>query len=567
MDNQIEQNMQMLLANMSTYYQEEINLYNNRIDYIINEIDSIKYINKKEEIYLVSLIISETRLLIINAFDDNMIISLKKVQRSLDSISSLESIDKLTYTLNSLKRNILNYKHNLEEFFYNRILLTNEELKIDAFVSRVFNTIKKCKYDINFTEIIIKNYIKHLNGNDDILSIENTYKKFLSSFRHFVKSKNLFKKSIPLKDNPITQLLQLVHFSRNKVLSHQCICKSDYIFLKAYFESINDLDSVNIINELHSILFIPTKYQTLQIALDDNSTIKQLFEYETFAISHYFYDFDINYLLFNGKSETENKTKNNFADFFDELASLPNKLISTDKIYSEINRKYSFYDMFIGTTPYDTYNNSPAKILFDISNLYFHNNIKTATHINVIISKDGISYYKKFETLFQKTIDFINTKNHINNTKFSRHIQEFSSFLLLFDSIYKQASLCEDDLLISVKKNNLSFIKIINQSYKSKNYKKIIEESIVSRSDTSKKLGEIDNLIDSSKYNQAAIITKELVFDEIENIYYKIPIIVKFDELPPVSHKIAELLNNTENGADKETIDLLIESNENYWSI
>ena len=48
MDNQIEQSMQMLLANMSTYYQEEINLYNNRIDYIINEIDSIKYMRIQE---------------------------------------------------------------------------------------------------------------------------------------------------------------------------------------------------------------------------------------------------------------------------------------------------------------------------------------------------------------------------------------------------------------------------------------------------------------------------------------------------------------------------------------
>ncbi len=567
MDKQVEQNIQVLLDNMNIYYQQELNNYNKRIDHILEEIDSIESISRKEDLYTISIVVSETRLLITNVLNDSMIVALKKVQHSLDIIQCLDNMGKLIYTLNSLKRNIVNYKKKLEDFFCGRIIIANDNLKIDDFASKIFNTIQKCKCGIDVTDPIQKNYIEHLNGVNDISSIENEYKTFLSGFRHFVKSKHIFKDGLPLIDNPVTRLLQLVHFSRTKVISNKCICESDYIFLKAYFGSINDLENIDTISKLHSITFTPTMYPTLLIALNDNPSIQHIFEYEIFAISNYFSDFDINDLLFNSTSSLKTPSKTNFIDFSSEIASLPSKLISIDKIYTEINRRYSFYDIFIDVKPYNIYENSPAKIMFDMSNLYFHKNIKSATHINIMTNKDDTLSYKRFETLFQKTVDFINNRQNINNAKFTRHIEKFLSFLLIFDSIYKHTELCEDSLLILIDKNDLSFTTGINQSYKNKNYKTIVERSLVVRLDTSKKIDKINKLVDSSKYNEAAALSKELVFDEIEATYYKEPTIIKFDELPPVSHKIAELLNSVNNDEYKETINLLIASNENYWSI
>ncbi|AIT09609.1 hypothetical protein LO80_06290 [Candidatus Francisella endociliophora] len=553
-------NLQTLFESLKTYYLEEQKAYTNRAVSLTEHLSSIDTLASRSDFYNLSLVLEEVNLLSSNLFSKELIALNNKIKSLVDAVYIETEVKRIFDKLELIKVFFEKYLISLQSFFVKRVEIVEKINNIEEFVSHLKS--KADKQEQNSAKApIVDLYLGLLKGNNIGEILTNNYKRFFSKLRSFVKQSNSIKSQLPLKDNPIIEVLQLAYFIKNNHTNFNYTCYSDSIFLNAYQSVFHD-DEIESPNDS----IISFKYKNLQEALDDNNQLKQIFEYGFFAVSQYFNDFNLERILLPQQRQ-KNKFENSFKSLVAHIERLPNTLKSLDELYFELNKKEDFYSLFISESV-SVMEISPANILSEIANIYFHKNLNIASFINFAIyenKEDILSNFKYVERLFMDIATEISKQEQTDLRVLKSYIMQISTVLKKLDEQYEEFKEKEQNIVLAITKDDFTTLNKIYRKYQNKNYKEIISNyTKTKKNNIQKMIAKVNKYIKSGNYEKANIKAKEVTYNALENSYYNIPKLICIDELPPVSHSVINVLQNRSlEPIAKTTLKL----NEEYWRV
>jgi hypothetical protein len=566
MSKEAKEQLNTLFKNLDVYYVDELENLLLRINLIRKEIEKMGNIIERCDVYNITILIEEIKIVSTCFFNKSLIKLCKKIHEPLNAAQSVFDLNELNQLIKLIDNMLLEFQIEIEDFFKKKISLLKSDITIDDFLSSIIDSINikyKCNHDI-FSQ---KPCITYLSS-DTEESLYIKYKNYFSNIRLFVKNNQPVSHQLPLNKNPVIDLIKLGYCIHIEAAQIRYVCDSDSIILSASSEVLDKKDIHNFIeqnsydnNNLHKKELLPGN-------ISGNDKLREIFNYGIFSISQYFSDFNISTLL--GISQNEKISELSFLGCAEQFKLLPELFLSDTDILNMINNKSNLFEGFIRKITNHNKPILPLDILVKFTNLYFHYNTKSATYINLEIYKGNSNVINKLsevENIYSKICSLIERHDHVSKNYLKEYLAYIESFLANLDTFYESCLEKEDQIFQKISSGNFSILENILTVYKVKNYKEILEAK--NNTEDSEKINsqfsEIEKAILNGKLRPSEDCSINLIFSVFKNSYYNTPKLLSFRELPPISHDVALMIEKTINNSTPFAINDILKLNNSYW--
>lgn len=566
MNKEAKEQLDILFKNLGVYYIDELKSLLKNVNYVRKEIVQLGNIVERSDIYHITILIEKIKKVSTCFFNKNLISICKKIHEDLNVLQNTSDLNELSLLMKHIDEILLKLEFEIKDFFHRKIDLLKTGVDIEDFLLNImssFNIHDKFNNNIFFQNSCIK-YLS--NDIEESLSIK--YKNYFSNIRFFVKNNTSIYSQLPLNNNPIVDLIRLGYCIHTELAQIKYVCDSDSIILAA---SAEVLEKKGIFDFIEQVSYDNSDLQMekeQQIRLLANDELREVFDYGSFSISQYFFDFNILDLF--GLSKNHKNPELNFLGCAKQLKLLPELFLSNTDILNKINNKRNLFEDFIKKIKHCDKPTIPLDILSKLTNLYFHCNITSATYINLEIYKGNsyiINKLSEFEDIYSQICCFIKKHDNVSRDSLKRYLEYVQSFLSELDTFYKSCLEKEDQIFQEISNGNFFSLEKILQVYKVKNYKEILgaKSNTKDGEGINAQFSELEKAILNEKLEYAQECSENIVFSVFENSYYNTPKLLSFRELPPIAHNVAVVLEKNKNSSSL-AISNILKLNDNYWS-